>query len=495
MHAISMTFSLVLLLAPTAILAQPPAQTGEVEPAATNGGSSHTEHLSRLIRTLESEAERAELVAELKTLVEVQEQESEEPGPELADALEINEQAEQWKQKYTGFLEKHGLNASLVGYLTVTVVLLMATLLTLFAYKRLLGLGYRKLAPLITRYYLSGPRIAFYEWVMRLCGYLIILIIALGALLALWQVDVDRWISRNLQLIILQAVFSIVTVFAVGASIIELSNAAVEYLFRRKLSHQLARMNTLLPIVRNLLLATLFTLFGLTLLSQLGLDVVPLLAGAGVVGFAVGFAAQALIKDMLVGFIVILEDLIQVGDVATLGGKSGLVEKITVRKVQLRGLDGTVFTVPFSEVSIVANLTKNFSYYLLDLGVAYRENTDKVVEVLKDIDTEMGAEDEYKDLILEPIEILGVDRFADSAVMIKARIKTQPLKQWTVGREFNRRMKLAFDEQGIEMPFPHRTVYFGENKEGKAAPMRVDLLQNPSAPQQSANDQASPAGK
>ncbi len=475
-------FMLALLLAATASSAQ---SSGQTETVGSEEAGSQTEQLDELIQTLESEAGRAELVAELKALAAARAEDSADPEPkpeaELADALKIDEQAEQWKQRYSRFLEKHVLNASLVGYLTVTAILLLVALLALFAYSRFTGLLYHKLQPLISRYYLSGRRMALYEWVMRLCGYVIILLITLWALLALWQVDVDPWIPRNIQLIILQTIFSVVTVFAVGAFIIELSNGAVEYLFRRKLSHQAARMNTLLPIVRNLLLAILLTLFGLTLLSQLGLDVVPLLAGAGVVGFAVGFAAQTLIKDMLVGFIVILEDLIQVGDVATLGGKSGLVEKITVRKVQLRDLDGTVFTVPFSEVTIVANLTKNFSYYLLDLGVAYRENTDEVIAILKELDSGMRADDAYKDVIMEPMEVLGVDRFAASAVMIKARIKTLPLKQWMVGREFNRRMKLAFDEKGIEMPFPHQTVYFGQNKDGKAPPVRVEMPATSSA--------------
>ena len=444
--------------------------------ADADAGSSQDDSVRDLIRALESDSARADLVADLKTLVESQEQPAEAPAPELTEALKIDEQARRWKRKYQDFLERHNLNASLVGHLIVSAVVMAVTILLLVVYNHLIRLAYKKLIPVAIRYHLSLRRIAFYETVMRLCGYLIILMVAAAALLTLWGLEPDQWISRNIQLFILQAVFSMVTIFAVGALIIELSNAAVEYLFKQKLSHQQARLNTLLPIVRNSLLLTLFTLFGLTLLSQIGLNVVPLLAGAGVVGFAVGFAAQTLIKDVLIGFIVIIEDLIQVGDVATLGGKSGLVEKINIRKVQLRDLDGTVFTVPFSEISIVANLTKDFSYYLLDLGVAYHENTDAVVEVLKSIDSGMRAEDEYRDLILEPIEILGVDRFEDSAVMIKARIKTPPLKQWAVGREFNRRMKLRFDEQGIEMPFPHQTVYFGQNKDGKAPPVQVEMF-------------------
>ena len=158
---------------------------------------------------------------------------------------------------------------------------------------------------------------------------------------------------------------------------------------------------------------------------------------------------QQIIKDLLTGFVIIFEDLIQVGDVVNLGGKGGAIEKITLRKVQLRDLSGTVITVPFGEITIVENLTKKFSYYLLDVAVAHRESPDEVIDVLQAIAQEMQADAEYAEDILEPIEILGVDQFTDSAIIIKARIKTRPIKQWRVGREFNRRMKYAFDERGI----------------------------------------------
>ena len=149
----------------------------------------------------------------------------------------------------------------------------------------------------------------------------------------------------------------------------------------------------------------------------------------------------------------------QIGDVVKLGDHFGLVEKITLRKIQLRDLEGTVHTIPFGEVAIVSNLTKDFSFYLFDIGVAYRENTDEVIKILHEIDEELREDDDFKDRILEPLEVFGVDQFADSAVMIKARIKTRPIQQWNVGREFNRRMKIAFDERGIEIPFPQRDLH------------------------------------
>lgn len=450
------------------------AQTGS-EPSAESA-SVDTDRVEELIKTLESETARDELISDLKLLLEADEPESDEAATEMADALKIDELTQAWRQKYTQFLENKGLNASLVGYTIVTAALFLVTLLFLYLVKKLTGLMHRYLRPIAVRFNLNQQRLNAYVSIFRLYGYLIVLLLAVAAFVTLWGVDLEEWVSRDVWLFILQALFSVITVFAIAVFIVEFSNAVVEYFFKRKLAHQPARLDTLLPIARNVLFATLFTLFGLTLLSQLGVNVVPLLAGAGVVGVAIGFGAQALIKDVINGFIVIVEDLIQVGDVASVGGKTGLVERITVRKVQLRDLSGTVFTVPFSEISVVENLTKHFSYYLMNVGIAYRENTDEVVALLRQVDSEMREEEQFKDKILEPIEILGVDSFQNSAVVIKARIKTVPLQQWSVGREFNRRMKFLFDEQGVEIPFPHQTIYFGQDKDGQAPPMHVDLV-------------------
>ncbi|WP_413231559.1 mechanosensitive ion channel family protein [Microbulbifer elongatus] len=160
----------------------------------------------------------------------------------------------------------------------------------------------------------------------------------------------------------------------------------------------------------------------------------------------------------------------------TVGGPTGIVERITLRKVEMRSLDGTVHTVPFSEISIVDNLTKDFSYYMLEVGVAYRENTDEVISILLDVDRELRESEEYGPSILDPLEVLGVDRFDDSAVVIKARTRTRAHEKWFVGREFNRRMKLAFDERNIEILFPHQTLYFGEAKDGQATSADIRVL-------------------
>ena len=150
-----------------------------------------------------------------------------------------------------------------------------------------------------------------------------------------------------------------------------------------------------------------------------------------------------------------------------IGDRIGLVELITLRKVQLRNLDGTVHTIPHSEISVVDNLTRDYGYYLTDIGVAYKEDVDEVCRILEDVDREMREDEEFSELILEPIEIFGLDEFADSALNIKVRLKTGPQSRWPVGREFNRRVKIAFDKAGIEIPFPHRTVFLPESGEGE----------------------------
>ncbi|NNG04549.1 MAG: mechanosensitive ion channel [Inquilinus sp.] len=236
---------------------------------------------------------------------------------------------------------------------------------------------------------------------------------------------------------------------------------------------QSSRARTLLPLLRKAAFVVLMTFIALIVLSEIGVNIAPLLAGAGIVGLAVGFGAQTLVKDIITGLFILIEDTIAVGDVVEVGGHSGLVEALSLRTISLRDLSGSVHTVPFSEVTTVLNRTKDFSFYVMDIGVAYREDADQVIEVLKQLGAEILEDPAYAQQILEPIEILGVDAFADSAVIIKARIKTKPIKQWFVGREFNRRMKRRFDELGIEIPFPHMTLYFGEDKKGEAPPAHL----------------------
>jgi len=233
------------------------------------------------------------------------------------------------------------------------------------------------------------------------------------------------------------------------------------------------RTKTLGNIVRYALISIIVAISGITVLREVGIDIGPILATAGIGGLAIGFGAQSLVKDVISGFFILMEDQIRVGDVVEIGGKSGSVEKINLKTTVLRDLAGNVHYIPNGQISVVTNMTKEYSRYVFEIGVAYKEDVDEVMEVIKKIDEEMRYDPEFKDDILEPIEVLGVDQFADSAVIIKARTTTLPVKQWRVAREFNRRIKKRFDELKIEIPFPHVTVYMGEGKDGQAPPLRI----------------------
>ena len=222
------------------------------------------------------------------------------------------------------------------------------------------------------------------------------------------------------------------------------------------------RVKTLTGMLRTICL-TLVCVVGVVMsLDQIGLDITPILAGAGIVGLAVGFGAQNLVRDVINGFFMILENQVRVGDVAIVNGTGGLVEAISFRTITLRDLSGTVHIFPNGTVTTLANMTKGWSAYVMDIGVAYKEDTDRVAEIMREVGKDLQQDEHLGRKILEPIEIMGVDAFGESEVVIKARIKTLPIEQWGVGREYRRRLKKAFDRENIEIPFPHRTLYMGE---------------------------------
>ena len=239
------------------------------------------------------------------------------------------------------------------------------------------------------------------------------------------------------------------------------------------------RVRTLTGMLHTIALTLLWVIAIIMSLEQIGLDITPILAGAGIAGLAVGFGAQNLVRDVITGFFIILENQVRVGDVAVVNGTGGLVETISFRTITLRDLSGTVHIFPNGTVTTLANMTKGWSAYVMEIGVAYKEDTDKVAAVMKQVADELQQDSAVGPKMIEPIEIMGVDAFGDSAVVIKARIKTRPIEQWSVGREYRRRLKKAFDEEKIEIPFPHRTLYMGEASQ----PFRLDgsLAQSPSS--------------
>jgi moderate conductance mechanosensitive channel len=235
------------------------------------------------------------------------------------------------------------------------------------------------------------------------------------------------------------------------------------------------RADTLSAVIGYLISVTVIVVAALMILAELNIQIGPVLAAAGVVGLAVGFGAQHLVQDVISGFFILLDDEIRVGDVVQIADKSGLVERLNLRMVVLRDLSGNVHYVRNGKIDIVTNMTKDYSRYVFDIGVAYREDVDEVIRVIKQVDEALRSDSGFGPDILEPIEVLGLDQFAESAIIIKARTKTKPIKQWSVAREFNRRLKKKFDEMNIEIPFPHVTLYAGKDKVGEAPAFNVLL--------------------
>jgi small conductance mechanosensitive channel len=231
------------------------------------------------------------------------------------------------------------------------------------------------------------------------------------------------------------------------------------------------RVNTLIGIVKGTLKIAITVIFILIFLKELGLDIAPLLAGAGIIGLAVGFGAQELVRDYISGFFMLLENQLRVGDIVKINDTRGVVEAIELRTITLRDITGTVHIFQNGKINSLSNMTKEWSGAVFDIGVAYKENTDHVISVMKSVAEELGGADDYKDLILEPMEVFGLDNFGDSAIVIKARIKAVPGKQFFVGREYRKRLKAAFDKVGIEIPFPHRTIYWGQN----SSPFKLEI--------------------
>jgi len=225
---------------------------------------------------------------------------------------------------------------------------------------------------------------------------------------------------------------------------------------------QVKRAETLGRAFRYLASVVVTLITGILVLDELGISIAPILGAAGVVGLAIGFGAQSLVKDYFSGFFLLLENQITQGDVVRIAGCDGLVEDVTLRYVRLRDYDGNVHYVPNGLIGTVTNMSQGFAYAVIDVGVAYRENLDEALDVMHAVATSLRAEPEWHGRLLEPVEMVGVERLDDSAVLLRCRFKVRPLQQWSVRREYLKRIKSAFDARGIEIPFPHLTVYPGQ---------------------------------
>ena len=339
----------------------------------------------------------------------------------------------------------------------------------------------RMLPGLATRLPGFEGRANFYYPILRGTLLSLIGIATAMALIEVWGFDLLGWFrDSGLGGRALSAVLLIGTTVLVAVLVWEGANAAIElHLAQLSASAQVARagrLRTLLPMLRTVLLVTIVLVVLLMTLEQLGVNIAPLLAGAGVVGIAVGFGSQKLVQDLITGLFLLLENAMQVGDVVTLGGLSGTVEALSIRTIRLRALDGSIHIIPFSAVTTVTNQTRDYSYAVIDVSIGLNEEPDRVIDVLKKAADAMRREPRWQNIVLEPLDIMGVEKFVDLAWVLRVRMKTQPSSRWSVARELNRRIKVTFDEQGIESPFTsHRALSTPEPSPAEDKPNeRVD---------------------
>lgn len=308
---------------------------------------------------------------------------------------------------------------------------------------------------------------------IRMTWFLLRAIVAVTALmmiLGVWGVDPLGWLRGEETSAILLRLSLIVLIVTAVDEIINIVVERILHRVQRRTSdrRRAAQLATLEPLIQGLVHVVLIVLAVMTILSEIGVQIGPLLAGAGVVGIAVGFGAQTLVKDFLTGVFLLVEDIVSVGDVVRIGESSGLVEQMTLRTIRLRDFDGTLHILPYGEAQVIHNMTKTFSFYVFELQVSYAADIDQAVGIMREVGAQLRSEEPYASVILEPLEVVGVERLADSGVVLKARFKTLPREQWTVGREYNKRIKVAFDAAGIEIPFPHMKLVLPENPEDRS---------------------------
>ena len=283
------------------------------------------------------------------------------------------------------------------------------------------------------------------------------------------------WIITKLPAVILVLILGFIGVKFLNYALNQLRKIILRAVAKEEpsvIEERTKRTDTLTGVVKIAGNVAIWTIVLMIILKKIGIDIAPLIAGVGIIGLALGFGAQELVKDIISGFFILFEDHIRTGDVAVLNGTGGLVEKISLRTITLRDLSGVVHVFQNGKIDKMSNMTKEWSGMVFDIGVAYKEDTDRVSELMKQVGEEMMSDPEFGEMILEPIEVFGVDSFGDSAVVVKARLKTKPIKQWSVGREYRRRLKKLFDHEGIEIPFPHQTIYWGE----EIKPLKLDGL-------------------
>lgn len=281
--------------------------------------------------------------------------------------------------------------------------------------------------------------------------------------MAVWKEWLPDWATSGLQFS--PRTLITIALLLVGAWILSALSRRAIRLFRlfatrsARNDEDTRRVDTLARVFRYLANVAISVMTGMLILSELGISIAPILGAAGIVGIAVGFGAQSLVKDFFTGFVILLENQIRQGDVITVAGRSGVVESVTLRNVRLRDYEGNVHFVPNGMIDVVTNQSMEFSFAVVDVGVAYHERVEDVFEAMRGAAREMREDPTFGPRILDDLEIAGIERLADSSVVIRCRIKCVPLMQALVRREFLRRIKTEFDTRGIEIPFPQMALH------------------------------------
>ncbi|MFA6279964.1 MAG: mechanosensitive ion channel domain-containing protein [Bdellovibrionales bacterium] len=332
-----------------------------------------------------------------------------------------------------------------------TIGTLLFLLAMRFAFYWIAKLKYRKAN--------SSINAGLYRPVMGVLLKIVTWALGMAGIAASWGVDVPALVASPWGQRVLGSVFSITSMLLIVVLVYELLHAAIERKLNKRDAHGRAvqanaRARTILPMVKIAAVMVLAVIVGLVTLSELGINIAPLLAGAGILGVAIGFGSQTLVKDFLTGLSIILEDNLAVGDWVTIGGNRGVVENLSIRTVRLRDINGSLHIMPFSAISVITNESKIFSYAMMDVGVSYDSDLDRVMEVIRKTGDVLQVDPAFQSIILESIEVLGVEALGDSSIVIRSRIKTKAGKHAVVRRAFLLAIKKAFDAEKIEIPFP-----------------------------------------
>lgn len=306
----------------------------------------------------------------------------------------------------------------------------------------------------------------------------IILVVVVMLVLNAWGVfDLAAWYATEAGRGTVSTLIDVILILIVAVALWIALASFIEHRLTSGTSVPSARTQTLGDLFRKALAIVLATITAMIVLAEIGVNIGPLIASAGVLGLAIGFGAQKMVQDVITGVFIQVENAMNIGDVVTAGSITGTAERLSIRSVGIRDLAGTYHIIPFSSVDIVSNYMRGFGNHVGEYGISYRENIDEAIAQLELAFEELKASDEHGHKLLEPLSVAGVIALADNSVNIRVILKTTPGDQWGVGRAYNRLVKMYFDAAGIEIPFPHTTLYFGQDKTGSAPPANLRIMQ------------------